>query len=353
MYKDIDITQALNKILEIPIIDLRSPGEYGEATIPGAYNIPLLDNIERSLVGKVYKNEGSQKARELAMEIVAPRLPHFIDSFIKIAPKKKVVIFCWRGGERSHFAGCVLDAMGFKVYRILGGYKTHRRYVVQYLDRNILPLRAVVLHGLTGVGKTDLLLKLKERGYPVLDLEGLAKHRGSVFGNIGQLPTPSQKMFESLIERELRLASHYGFFVVECESRRLGNLYVPKSILNNMQKGYGLLLYAPVQTRIERILRDYAIGGTENITALQGAVSRLTKYLGVRKVTELNECLELGDVSAVIKYLLLQYYDPLYKYPDVSSTAYDLSVNTENMMDSVNKIDYFLNNLPEYNMQGR
>jgi tRNA 2-selenouridine synthase len=348
MYKDIDIDELLSRMAGIPLIDLRSPGEYREVTIPGACNIPLLDNIERALVGTVHKNEGPERAREMAMEILAPKLPSFVYAFKKLAPKKEVIIFCWRGGDRSHFAGCILDAMGYKVYRLLGGFKAYRRYVLQYLDRELLPLRAVVVHGLTGVGKTDVLLELQKRGYPVLDLEGLARHRGSVFGKIGQPPSPGQKMFESLIAAELQKAESYGIFIVECESRRLGNLYVPGSVMNTMQRGYRILLYAPVKTRIKRILRDYAPGGNDNLAALQEAVSRLAKYLGKSKVAELNDWLSRGNISGVIGFLLLQYYDPLYKYPDGPSDKYDLSVNTDNLERAVQKIETFIGGLAEF-----
>lgn len=348
MYQDIHVEELLSKKSGIPLVDLRSPGEYHEATIPGACNIYLLDNIERALVGTVYKNEGPEKAREMAMEILAPRLPVFYYAFKKIAHDKEVIIFCWRGGDRSHFAGCILDAMGYKVYRLVGGYKAYRRYVLQYLEREMLPLRAVVINGLTGVGKTDVLRELSVRGYPVLDLEGLAGHRGSVFGKIGQPPSPSQKMFESLIVTELQKAESYGIFIVECESRRLGNLYVPGSVMNTMQRGYRILLYAPVEERIKRILRDYAPGGSDNLEALHEAINRLGKYLGKSKTAELHEWLSQGNISGVIEFLLSQYYDPLYKYPDGPSLEYELSINTDNMEKAVQKIEKFIKELAEF-----
>ncbi len=353
MYKDINIYQLAHTAAGMPVIDLRSPVEHGEATIPGAYNIPLLDNIERSLVGIVFKNHGVGEARELAMEILAPKLPVFIKSFQKIAPSKKVVVFCWRGGERSHFASGILANMGFQVYRINGGYKAYRDYVKAYLGRENLPFRAVVVHGLTGVGKTDLLIALKDMGYPVLDLEGLAKHRGSVFGKIGQPLSPGQKMFEAFIERELRKAEQYGIFVVECESRRLGNLYVPASVMKNMQSGYRVLLYASVNARVQRLNRDYRAAEPENIAALQKALVLLTKYLGKTKVSELNQCLVQGNVNEVVSFLLSHYYDPLYKYPEQPSEQYDLSVNTEDIIGSVQKVSDFITGLPEYTIPKR
>jgi len=341
MYRDIDVNEAIDSMAHLPLIDLRSPGEYLEATMPGATNIPLLDNIERSLVGKTYKQQGSNNAREMAMEILALRLPTFIKSCQKKTPGKEVVVFCWRGGERSRFAGSVLDAMGFRVHRINGGFKAYRRYVVEYFNREVLDSRAVVLHGLTGVGKTDILLELKQLGMPIIDLEGLANHRGSVFGRIGQNGSPTQKMFESLIEHELRQVKG-DFFLVECESRKIGMLFIPNSVINTMKAGCRILLYSTVSSRIERIKRDYFTGEERNLEALQEAITRLTKYLGKDKVNELNQMLFNGNVTDVIEYLLVKYYDPLYKYPDGPSDLYDLSVNTENINSAVQKIKNYL-----------
>ncbi|SFG48739.1 tRNA 2-selenouridine synthase [Desulfotomaculum arcticum] len=345
MYQDISIEDALNKMAELPVVDLRSPGEFREATIPGALNIPLLDNVERAIVGTVYKHEGPEKARYMAMELLSPKLPAFVYSFKEVALEKKIVIFCWRGGERSHFAASILDLMGFKVFRITGGFKAYRKHVLQFFDREILPYRAVALHGLTGVGKTDVLLELKSWGFNVLDLEGLARHRGSVFGKIGQLPSPGQKMFESLIESEFRLVQINSYFLVECESKRIGKLIIPSAVFNTMGKGINILLYANVKSRTERIKRDYLTGKDGNLTALKAAIERLAKYIGNRKVTELTDLLGSGKISSVIEFLLLNYYDPLYKYPSGPSDDYFLSVNTENLGMAVKEIACFIEEL--------
>ncbi|MFA7468476.1 MAG: tRNA 2-selenouridine(34) synthase MnmH [Desulfotomaculaceae bacterium] len=348
MYKDIDISEIINESRsQIPLVDLRSPGEFLEATIPNSYNVPLLNNVERSLVGKAHKLESSDRARELAMEIVAPRLPLFVYTIKKIAPKGEVNVFCWRGGDRSHFAGCILDAMGMKVNRIKGGFKSYRHYIIEYLDRE-LPHRAIVIHGLTGVGKTDLLLELKRNGRPVLDLEGLALHRGSVFGKIGQPPSPSQKMFEALIQDNLRRAENVGVFLVECESKRLGNLFVPDTVLDSMRRGYRVLTYAPFDLRVQRIKRDYYTETEGNPQALREAVKRLAKYLGKSKVEELNQWLDRGEVELVIEFLLEYYYDPLYKYPCGPDNNYDLSVQIKDPVQAAEVIGKWLDQLPEY-----
>jgi len=352
MYRDRDIREVINESgNRIPTVDLRSPGEFKEATIPGSYNVPLLDNVERALVGKAHKHEGPDRARELAMEIVAPKLPRFVETIKSIAPGGEVNIFCWRGGDRSRFAGCILDAMGVKVNRIKGGFKSYRHYVIEYMGRE-LPHRAIVLHGLTGVGKTDLLMELKRSGYPVLDLEGLAAHRGSVFGKIGQPPSPGQKMFEAEIQDRLRRAEKTGVFLVECESKRLGNLFVPDTVLNAMHRGYRVLAYAPVALRVRRIKRDYFAETEENPQALREAIQRLSRYLGGSKVEELNKWLDCGEVEQVIEFLLAHYYDPLYKYPCGPDNDYDLSVQVKDVAQATEVIGKWLDQLPEYKQQG-
>ena len=346
MIREISVAEALD-LPGAVIIDVRSEGEFQEDTIPGAVNIPLLDNTGRALVGTAYKEKGPLEARRLGLEIVSPRLPRWVQAVEKAAPGRRVVLFCWRGGLRSLFAAYLLDVMGFAVYRLAGGYKAYRRYVIQYLERD-LPMKAVVVHGLTGVGKTRLLQRLAEMGLPVLDLEGLARHRGSVFGKIGLPPSPRQKMFESLIVRDLRAAEKRGLFFVECESRRLGNLLVPRSVLASMEKGYRVLLYDSLENRVRRLVEEYTCGPGQNIPALQEATSALARYLGAQQVKELVERLARGEFAEVFAYLLVKHYDPLYRYPDAPSEGYDLCVSTADFEEAVRRVSEWVISLPEY-----
>ncbi|OAT86686.1 tRNA 2-selenouridine(34) synthase MnmH [Desulfotomaculum copahuensis] len=345
MQRNITVPEALD-LTGAVLVDVRSEAEFAEATIPGAVNIPLLDNVQRALVGVAYKERGPQYARRLGLDLTAPRLPRFIASFDRLAAGRPVVLFCWRGGLRSQYSAGLLEVMGFPVYRILGGYKAYRRYVNEYLGRESLPLRAVVLHGLTGVGKTRLLTALAQTGVPVLDLEGLAAHRGSVFGKIGMPPSPSQKMFEGLIVQALRQAQTRGLFVVECESRRLGRLLVPPVVFKSIQEGYRVLLYDSLENRVRRIREDYIRGPDGNVDALQKAVAALEKYLGRQRVAELNRELAGGDFNRVFSDLLTGYYDPLYKYPAGPSDDYHLSVDMSDLPGAVDKVRRFVLSLP-------
>ncbi len=347
MVEDITINEAarLGKVLWV---DVRSENEYAEATVPGAVNLPVLNNEERALVGASYHREGPDASKRLALQMAAPKLPTKITEIDKVAGENSLVVFCWRGGERSRFMASVLDTMGYRVYRVIGGYKSYRRYVKEFFEREELTQQAIVLHGLTGVGKTDVLLQLGRKGLPVLDLEGLARHRGSVFGKIGLPPSPSQKSFESSIMLFLTSIGDKGAFCVECESRRIGNLLVPPPMMNAIKNGIRVLLYAPLVSRVRRIREIYASGPGDNVKRLQEATSSLVKRIGRVKVEELNRMLDDRNFDPVFTFLLKYYYDPLYKYPEGPSADYSICVDTTDIEKASEIIFNFTTNLPEY-----
>ncbi len=347
MVEDITINEAarLGKALWV---DVRSENEYAEATIPGAVNLPVLNNEERALVGASYHHDGPAASRRLALQLAAPKLPNKITELDSLAGENNLVVFCWRGGERSRFMASILDTMGYRVYRVIGGYKSYRRYVKEFLDQEELTQRAIVLHGLTGVGKTDVLQQLGRKGLPVLDLEGLARHRGSVFGKIGLPPSPSQKSFESSIMLFLTSVGDKGVFFVECESRRIGNLLVPPPMMNSIKNGIRVLLYAPLASRVRRIREIYASGPGDNIKQLQEATSSLVKRIGRVKVEELNRMLDERNFDPVFSFLLKYYYDPLYKYPEGPSADYSICVDTTDIEKASEIIFNFTTNLPVY-----
>ena len=354
MIKNISVEESF-RIVNAIIVDVRSEGEFTETTIPGSVNLPLLNNEERARVGTVYTQSSPAAVRRLGLEIISPKLVEMVKIMERhAAPDKKVILFCWRGGMRSQFVAYLLDMMGFDVYRINGGYKSYRKYVNAYLNESKLPHRAVVTHGLTGVGKTLILRKLYKIGMPVLDLEGLAVHRGSVYGKVGLPPSPTQKHFESLVFNELRMAEKKGIFLVECESRRLGRLLVPIPVIDNMKAGYRILLYAPVKIRVKRSIEEYFSGLCKNekdvIQQLLEATNSLVRYLGHKKVEMLNGFIAGGEIEKAVEYLLLEYYDPLYKYPDKPDSCFDLSVDTTDIDLAVDQIHNFVTGLKEFNV---
>ena len=248
---------------------------------------------------------------------------------------------------RSQFVLNAFASLGLPLQRISGGYRSYRRYVHAYLSQEELPQRGIVLHGLTGVGKTDVLKRLTEMGAPVLDLEGLAQHRGSVYGKIGLPPSPSQKSFESLIFTKLKEYEKNKYFLVECESRRIGQLLVPPPVMSAIKEGNKILLYAQISDRVARIKEEYTKGADFNVEALKFSTSLLTKRLGKNKVDELNQMLDQHQFEEVFTYLLTEYYDPLYKYPQQKDKRYDLCVECTDVDEAAGKIYHYLEKLTQ------
>lgn len=347
MVKDISITEAL-KSKDVCFIDVRSEGEFEEGSIPGALNIPIFNNMERAKVGTAYKQVGPDEAKSLGLEIASPKLPELYSEIHKLTAEKQVMLYCWRGGMRSKYTASILESLGLNVSRIKGGYKAYRRYVHNYLDFETIPHKCIVLHGLTGVGKTIIIQKLKEQGLAALDLETIACHRGSAYGNISMPDSPSQKDFESQVVQDLVKAEEKGIIIIECESRRVGKLIVPSAIMKSMSMGYRILLYASMDVRVDRIIADYTSGPNNNIEELQYSTSLLKKSLGNKVVDDLNKKIAEKNFAEVIPYLLTNYYDPLYKYPEKPSTDYDLSVCTDEIESATNQIANWVKSLPEY-----
>ena len=276
MYNLIKIEDGLNLENKI-FIDVRSPAEYEEATIPGAINIPLLEDNERAAVGTVYRNESMEKATQLGISFASHKLPEIFTMINQFhAEKKSVIIFCWRGGMRSKSVCSFLNSLNISnVYQLIGGYKSYRRFVVEYLENMSQTFDFLMLHGLTGVGKTHILKALKQKGESVLDLEDLANNSGSVFGHIlFREKSPSQKQFESYIFQELYNTKRKIIFV-ESESKRIGNVQIPDALFDKMINGYHILIKTDKDNRIEIIKNDY-IGSNQDEKIIK-AIGQLRK----------------------------------------------------------------------------
>ena len=295
-------------------IDARSPAEFAEATIPGAVNVPLLDDQERCRVGTLYKQEGKQAARQLGVRLVSGKIPSFVDQVIsaKQPGSPPVVVFCWRGGMRSRAMTQFLDLAGIPARQLQGGHKSFRKHVREYFESGTWG-RLVVLRGMTGVGKTVLLHRLREDGTPVIDLEGLASHRGSAFGNLGLAEQPSQKMFESLLWDQLRLLREEDYAVTEGESRHIGRLVQPPRFFETLQREVSIWVNAPLKARVENILEDYPVR-SELKESFRLPLRALKERLGKETVAELEELLEDGCWSELVRELMVRYYDPLYRH---------------------------------------
>jgi len=329
---------TIEKALELSnplFVDLRSPVEYEEAHIPGALNVPLFEDEERALIGTVYKKESPEDAIDKGFQIAAPKLPEIYNKLKPYCSAREIVLYCWRGGMRSRAISQILDVLNMPHFRLIGGYKSFRRCVNSFFE-DPFKQEIIVLHGLTGVGKTHILEKLREEGYPAVDLEGLANNRGSVFGHIGLEKAPSQKQFEGLLYWECRRYQQAKRIAVECESRRIGSVLLPASFFNAMQSGRKVLIYDSPENRIKRLVATYTRSKRgQNDEQLISAVNRLRKRLGNAKTDELIGLLSVPDYGEVVRRLLADYYDPLYHYPDKPSPDYEFNLDARSMDDAI------------------
>lgn len=341
MKREIDIEEAL-QLKNVIFIDLRSESEFKEATIPGAINLPLFNDQERSLLGQVYRQEGPAAARYLGLEISAPKLPLLIKRIGELVRKQPVVLFCWRGGMRSASIDAVCQLMSIPSRRLVDGYKSYRRKVYRYLWHTPIKREAVVLHGLTGVGKTELLHELQRMGLPAIDLEGMAGNRGSVFGGINLPDAPGQKMFEAALAEKMWSTEQYPFFLVECESRRLGKVNLPTPLLEAMQKGKRILVYDTLENRVQRLIKVYAEDGEKNQEQILRALGCLKERLGGEKVKRLQEQFLKREYEDFVRMLLIEYYDPIYRYPSHPVPGYDLCIDTGNFEVALGRLKEYL-----------
>lgn len=316
-------------------IDLRSPVEFAEAHIPGAVNLPLLDDDERSIVGTIYKEQSPDLAVEKGFALVAPKLPHIHLKIKEIGSKKTAILYCWRGGMRSQAVSQLLNTLRTPHYRLLGGYKSFRRYVNEFFQQPFKQ-EIIVLHGLTGVGKTEILQRMRKEGMPAIDLEELANNRGSVFGQVGLTPVPTQKQFEGELFWECHKFRDFPAIVVECESRRIGSLVIPVNFFAAMQRGRRVLVYDSLPNRISRLVATYTQNHSrQNEEELRAAINNLRKRLGHQKVDRLLSLLAEQDYRQVVEQLLEDYYDPLYHYPAGPSPDYELNLAASDMEDTI------------------
>ncbi len=300
------------------LIDVRTPAEFAEATIPGAINVPIFSNDERAEVGTLYKKVGKARARTRGVELVAPKIPALLAAVREAHAgcTGPVIVFCWRGGMRSRALTAFLELAGTPARQLLGGHKAFRRLVLDDLAAGIWG-RILVLRGMTGVGKTVMLTQLAAEGYPVIDLEGLANHRGSAFGGLGLPDQPGQKKFEALLREDLLKFQDSEYILVEGESRHIGRLQVPPILFAAMQQEPSIWLEASLDFRVRCILDDYPAIDQERL-AFERPIQALKERLGSDKVAKLLDLLHNGSWDELVRELMVNYYDPLYQhtYPE-------------------------------------
>lgn len=309
----VDIETALKRRAEDALlIDVRTALEFNEASIPGAVNVPILNNAERVEIGTLYKEQGSDVARVRGVEIVAPKIPQLIETINTLRGNHRcpIIIFCWRGGLRSRAMTAFLRLAGFPAFQLYGGHKAFRRHVVDFFDHGDWG-RMLVLRGLTGVGKTRVLQQLAQQNLPVIDLEGLANHRGSAFGGVGLGQQPGQKQFESLLWDALQSVPKGSWALTEGESRHIGKIILPARFFQSLQTEQTLWLETNFEKRIQIILEDYTVSELAEEAFIQ-PIQSLQRRLGMTEVNNMLELLRQKNWHELVSELMLKYYDPLY-----------------------------------------
>lgn len=296
------------------VIDARSPSEFAEDRLPGAQNWPVLDDEERRIVGTVFKQDSALQARKIGAAMVGRRIAGHLEEFIADKPREwRPLVYCWRGGQRSGSLAWFLSQIGFRTGQLQGGYKAFRALVREQLQTLPQQLEFSVLAGRTGSGKTRLLQQLAAGGEQVLDLEGLARHRGSVLGALPGQPQPTQKGFDTGVWQALRGFAAGRAVYVESESARIGSLRVPAQLLQRMRDhGRVWRVEMPLSARVELLLQDYAFFA-DDVDGFCRQLEALIELQGHERVGQWQSMARAGRWPALFERLMAEHYDPLYE----------------------------------------
>ena len=293
------------------VIDVRAPSEFAEDHVPGAINLPVLSDEERARVGTVYVQESTFLARKIGAALVARNAARHIEGPLAgYDGGWQPLVYCWRGGQRSGSFASILAQIGWRVATLEGGYQSYRRLVAKRLYHDPMPAPVVLLDGNTGTAKTEILHLLKARGVQVIDLEGLANHRGSALG--GQGTQPSQKGFETALAREVAQLDPARPVVIEAESSKVGTLNVPSRVFEAMKSARRIRIAAPVAARAAYLTRAYR-DLTGDLVALSDRLDRLIRLQGREKVAHWKALADVGDFEPLAEELIRDHYDPRYQ----------------------------------------
>ncbi|MBK7668374.1 MAG: tRNA 2-selenouridine(34) synthase MnmH [Sphingobacteriaceae bacterium] len=288
------------------VIDVRSPIEFKKGHMPGAINIPLFDDMERAEIGTLYKAKGKEDAVMRGLEIVSPKLTTFINEAKKSTQNKGVLVYCFRGGMRSNSFGWLLNTAGLETQILEGGYKAYRNYVLKQFEKTY---KILLLGGATGSGKTEILKCLKQ-DIPILDLEGLAHHKGSAFGGIGQPAQFPQQLFENNFYNDLIEVDVSKYVLIEDESMSIGYNKIPYPFWLQMKQAPIIKIMVSFDLRVNRLVNEY---GKEDIEKLKQSVRNISQQLGPNNSKDCLQWLDEGKLADVAA-LTLKYYDKAYEY---------------------------------------
>ncbi|MEI6274573.1 MAG: tRNA 2-selenouridine(34) synthase MnmH [Prolixibacteraceae bacterium] len=287
------------------VLDIRTPAEFNAGHLPGAISFPLFSDEERVIVGTIYKQQGRDTAVLKGLDLVGPKLKYFVLQARKL--KGSLYLYCWRGGMRSNSMAWLLQTAGREVFVLEGGYKAYRTHCRELISNG---LKLIMLSGPTGSGKTEILHQMEALGHQVLDLEGLANHRGSSFGGIGQPAQPGTEQFTNLIFEKITEFDLSQPIWVEGESQAIGKVSILSELFSQMDHCPTIRIDPPKEARMDRLMRDYAGFPAEE---LQISVEKISKRLGGKDTQDTLEALSAGDYRKVVE-ITLAYYDKAYDF---------------------------------------
>ena len=302
----INISQFMELAKTLPVIDVRSPGEYCRGHIPGTVNIPLFNDEERAAVGTTYVKVGRNEAVLQGLELAGKKMRKLCEAALTLK-SEKLLIHCWRGGMRSRSIAWLFETVNLQCSILEGGYKTYRHAVLNEMTK---PRELRILSGYTGSGKTEILAELKKLQQQVIDLEDLAHNKGSAFGALGQPPQPSVEHFENLLFSELQKTDKTKPLWLEDESVNIGKTQIPAAFFNQMKQAKTVQILVPQSVRVQRLLKEY---GNFDRILLAESIKKIEKRLGYDRCKLALTLCAAGELAQVAK-MLLDYYDKAYEY---------------------------------------
>lgn len=304
---EITIENFLIQSHHTPVVDVRSPSEFLKGHIPGAINIPLFTDEERAEIGTLYVLKGKDTAVLRGLELVGPKMKTLAEQAVKLSSTRELLVHCWRGGMRSKSMAWLFEQMGLRTFTLKGGYKSYRQLVVTSIQ---CQPNFMVIGGMTGSGKTEILKTLKKLNFQILDLEGLANHKGSAFGALGQPLQPTQEQFENNLYKTLAGFDKENPIWVEDESLSIGKNQLPLTLFQKLQKSPLFLIEMDKMSRIQRLVKEYGIFSMDQ---LGQSIKKIEKRLGYDQAKIAQDALLKGNLELVAE-ITLHYYDKAYQF---------------------------------------
>jgi tRNA 2-selenouridine synthase len=326
------------------IIDVRSPEEFFKGHIIGSINVPLFENEERAEIGTLYKQQGKEKAINRGLEIVKPKKPKFIERINQLTLNKSVFVYCFRGGMRSNSFAWFLNSFGYDAKILKGGYKAFRNFVLSEFNKH---RKIILLGGKTGSKKTELLNQLKNEGYPILNIEEIANHKGSAFGSINQNKQEPQQTFENKLFQELQSSNNQNYLIIEDESQTLGYNKIPHAFWLQMKNAPIIKINLELKERLNQLVKEYA---TIDKQLLINAVNKIAQQLGPLNTKQCINYIQENQLHAAAE-ICLHYYDRAYEYKYEKKTdieIIELNMCKEESENNFEQVKQIINKLSKH-----